>query len=133
MRNTKKSYSSFLKKAGDRNLEVSLSYEQYYRLKVGNCHYCLMPYERLALYYEKLGLKTPYMTIDRKDNFLGYHLENCVSCCFNCNRIKGSFFSSQEMERLAEQFIRPKIARFDDEVWEEYSQIIAMGDFGDSV
>lgn len=133
MRNTKKSYASFVRKAEARKLEVSLTYEEFRRLKIGNCHYCEMPYERLALYYDKLGLKTPYMTIDRKDNDLGYHAANCVSACFNCNRIKGCFFSSAEMKRIADQFIRPKLAQFDEDVWEEYSQIIAMENAWESV
>jgi hypothetical protein len=66
------------------------------------------------------------MTIDRKDNRLGYVRENVVSCCFNCNRIKGSFFSSEEMMFIAENIIKPKLQKYRDEVWDEYVENVPL-------
>lgn len=66
------------------------------------------------------------MTIDRKDNRLGYVRENVVACCFNCNRIKGSFFSSEEMMFIAENIIKPKLHKYRDEVWDEYVENVPL-------
>jgi 5-methylcytosine-specific restriction endonuclease McrA len=60
------------------------------------------------------------MTIDRKDNAKGYEPDNVVACCFNCNRIKGSFFSADEMKFIAENLIKPKLKDHKDEVWDEW-------------
>ena len=67
------------------------------------------------------------MTIDRKDNSIGYLLENCVSCCFVCNRTKSNFFSAEEMKAIGEKFIRPKWDSYKDEAWEIYLQNVQDG------
>ena len=55
-----------------------LSYEEFLLLIKGKCFYCGSD--------EHVG-------IDRKDNKIGYTIENSVSCCWDCNRLKGCFNS----------------------------------------
>jgi len=70
----------YIKKAEKRGLEWNLTEKETYHLFLQDCHYC--------------G-KLPPITegkcngIDRYDNNVGYHLNNVVSACDMCNRMKG--------------------------------------------
>jgi hypothetical protein len=78
-RNSKKvNYNVYKRCANYKNLEFSLSYEEYVNIVEQNCYYC-------GLVQEK-----GFNGIDRKDQTKGYILDNCVSCCQMCNYMKGS-------------------------------------------
>lgn len=55
--------------------EFTLTMEQAEVLFKGPCHYCGDKFEEL-------------IGIDRVDNNIGYLIENCVSCCKECNFMK---------------------------------------------
>lgn len=118
----KSKYSKFIYKARKRNLEVEISLTDYIKLKSGICFYCGTEPYILKHYCNFLGIKTPYPTIDRKDNNRGYTLENSVSCCFLCNKIKGNIFNSQEMVEIAKKYIVPKINAIKEEAWDEFTE-----------
>jgi hypothetical protein len=92
-------YNTLLKRAKDRGILASLTYEEFLRFtEVTNCHYC--------------GSEIPWIThgrkaqnggyhIDRKDSDLGYTKENSVVACGICNRIKNNHLSYEEMLRLS--------------------------------
>lgn len=72
-----------------RGYKFELTKEQFESLTSSKCHYCLLP--------PFLDMKIPgvikgyvYNGIDRKDNSIGYTLENSVSCCTGCNLVKGT-------------------------------------------
>jgi len=56
------------------------------------CHYC-----HVSL---RIDPRSPVSHLDRKNNALGYTKDNCVACCWDCNRIKSDVFSFEEMELL---------------------------------
>lgn len=66
-----------------------------------NCHYCGIAPQSIASpgkqYTEALVTFYIYNGIDRVDNTKGYTLDNCVTCCINCNRAK--------MDRSLEEFL----------------------------
>ena len=99
---------------------------------MGNCYYCGISNLFLKFYCEVLSIGTPYMTIDRKDNNGGYTRDNIVGACFLCNKIKGSFFTAEEMKKIGEQFVAPKFKACEDEMIEVYQDWcrhnIYMGD-----
>lgn len=101
---------------------MSLTYEEWCTLKMGSCFYCGVEFPVIRLYCEKLGIRIPYITIDRKDNGVGYEQANCVSACFLCNRVKSNFFSAEEMKEIAARFIAPKIEKFREDVWDEFTE-----------
>lgn len=117
---TKTQFSKFKSQVKKRGKSVQFSFEDYQKIKLGECHYCGIEYYIFNAYCRKLGFKTPYMTIDRKDNSGNYTLENCVPACFVCNRIKGNFFNEEEMRSIGTKFVRPKFNLVSQEVWEEY-------------
>jgi len=70
-----------------REIEFSISLDDWNEIQSLPCYYCS----------NELGTKTVYSSgLDRLNNCVGYTRENCVSCCFTCNRIKGDNLSPQE-------------------------------------
>lgn len=65
--------------ASRRNLEWSLTDDQTKELISSTCFYCgISPTESVR----------GFLGIDRIDNFIGYTYDNCVACCWDCNRAK---------------------------------------------
>ncbi len=75
-------YKTYAKGAYKRNLEFSLSLEQFSAEIVKPCVYCGQFSVRLGQHYKR------YNGLDRKDNFQGYTVYNAVSCCRTCNLAK---------------------------------------------
>lgn len=70
-----------------RNLEFSLSKEQFKELTKQNCYYCgVEPSQTVKR--PKFNGNYLYNGVDRVDNSIGYTLSNCVTCCETCNRAK---------------------------------------------
>lgn len=70
-----------------KSLEYGLSFEETVDLWQQGCHYC----GRDITSETGCGL-------DRKDNSRGYTTDNVLPCCGQCNIVRNSVFSVQEME-----------------------------------
>lgn len=57
-----------------RNLEFSITLEEFESFREKPCHYC--------------GSKTGKPSLDRINNLLGYTISNVVQCCWECNTAK---------------------------------------------
>jgi hypothetical protein len=92
-------YNKLLYVAERRKHTVDLSYEDYLVFThVKECHYCgANLYWRKVYAYGKPGGHN----LDRKDNSLGYSVDNCVVCCGWCNRTKGDRFTYEEFMLVA--------------------------------
>ena len=90
-----KLYSDYKSKSKSRNYEFKLTKEQFRELTQQNCYYCdiepkqiIKPriknrsdeYVKWSTYF--------YNGIDRKNNNIGYVIENCIPCCSRCNKMK---------------------------------------------
>jgi hypothetical protein len=60
--------------AEKRGIEFNLTIEEFTTYWNKPCHYC--------------GEEIESVGIDRKDNDIGYLLDNCVPCCSQCNMMK---------------------------------------------
>jgi hypothetical protein len=118
----KTKYRSLLKRAKERNLEVTLSYNSFKKLKNDDCYYCGMSSLFIKYYCDILNINTPWATIDRKDNSKGYTEDNCVAACFLCNKIKGNFFNQEEMKQIGIQFVQPKFKLIEKEAFEAFAE-----------
>lgn len=78
------SYNSYLKRAAQKDLEFALTVEQFNSFINGCCYYC-----------NKENTESHKNGIDRKNNTIGYVFENCVTCCGECNYMKGSLSSEE--------------------------------------
>jgi hypothetical protein len=88
-----------------RNLSVDITYEQFLEFtKINKCHYCHTPLVWLEYRTRKNPNKSMTYNIDRKDNDLGYTMENCVACCSRCNKGKSNIFTYNEWYQMTNYF-----------------------------
>ncbi len=67
------------------------------------CHYCCRD-------INMVGVRTlDSLTIDRRNNELGYQLGNIVIACRRCNLIKGSWFSEEQMLEIARKYFKKEV------------------------
>jgi 5-methylcytosine-specific restriction endonuclease McrA len=82
--------------------EWSLSRDDFRKLVTGNCAYCGTPPSKSMIKQSSPSkfLKSAFNWngIDRIDSSKGYTIENCASCCWPCNRAKGSSSVSEFRE-----------------------------------
>lgn len=86
-------FHQYVHGAKRRNLFFELTKEEFKLLTSSNCYYCGQ--EPCSVKIGSTGKqrehgKYTYNGIDRKDNDIGYELENCVPCCKSCNKAKGT-------------------------------------------
>ena len=79
---------------GEKFKEFELSLKEFESLIKGNCYYCGAEpskdniWAKSAKRISKGDEDNRFNGIDRIDSSKGYYLENCVSCCTKCNRMK---------------------------------------------
>lgn len=73
--------------AKDRSLEFKIDDNQFRKLTKQNCYYCGLGPSTIQHSKNNSG-DYIYNGIDRVDNSRGYEIDNCVSCCSVCNRMK---------------------------------------------
>jgi len=88
-----------------RKIEFKLSVDQYKNLVLNNCYYCdAIPQKNPTA--SGLKRKNIFVNgIDRINSNLGYLLENCVSCCTNCNTAKMSLTYDEFLENTKKRFL----------------------------
>lgn len=79
------------KRAKNKEIECNLDLNEYTTLISGPCFYCNYQFGQKVLYGAGL---------DRLNNDLGYVHNNCVSCCRDCNMIRGDYLSPEETKLL---------------------------------
>lgn len=68
-----------------RNMEFTLTQQEFENLVFKDCHYCGEP---PFLKFKTAAETIIHGGIDRVDNSKGYHNDNCVPCCQHCNAMK---------------------------------------------
>ncbi len=67
-------YNNYKKWAKGRGKTFNITFEQFEKFVGQDCYFCGNPIETVG--------------IDRLDNNIGYELDNLVSCCTRCNKMK---------------------------------------------
>lgn len=98
----KRLYERYNLSAWKRQLSFNITLAEFIVLVNGNCSYCGSEKSN-SQNYGKYILK--YNGIDRADNSIGYQLENCVSCCKQCNYSKHTM-NSREFLSWATKVVR---------------------------
>ena len=84
---------------------------KWYENQDKKCSYCNLTLEEIrklpSPYNRKNGLAK--YSIDRKNNDLGYTIDNITLSCFTCNTIKNNFLTYEEMLKIGKEIIEPKL------------------------
>ena len=86
-----------------RGLAFELSFEQFIDLCERPCHYCGV---EDSIDYGSGRYNGSFVCngVDRVDNDLGYRPDNCVPCCFICNRAKNTMTAFEFREWVERVF-----------------------------
>lgn len=110
---------TYRRNAKKKNNECLLTDEQFDQLFSMDCFYCGCSPSKTIKRKDSYGEFT-YNGIDRKNPDFGYVIENCVSCCANCNFMKNSMSYNDYIKRcnlIAKNHPIDDISSFDDEFW----------------
>lgn len=89
-------YKALQHRAKKRNLVVELTIIEFKTLIIQPCHYCGSTTNVLNGYKNRVRANG----IDRLDSFKDYTIDNCVSCCTICNRMKLDLSEGQFIEHI---------------------------------
>jgi len=95
-------YTMLKGQAIQRHINFYLTKEEFiywYENQEKSCHYCKRTVEKIK--NDTLGFNNR-LTIDRKNNNIGYQINNIVLACYRCNSIKGDYFTEQEMQNIGQ-------------------------------
>lgn len=80
-------FASYQKGASSRAFSFELSFNQFMAFWQKPCQYCQAPIETIGL--------------DRVDSLVGYQLDNVVSCCSICNKMKLAMSKEEFLQQCA--------------------------------
>lgn len=84
-------------------LQISIEdFVEWYKNQDKTCYYCGRTIEDVKKSKDAFNKKTFRLTIDRKNNDLGYSKENICLACYRCNSIKSDYFTEEEMKQIGE-------------------------------
>lgn len=102
-------FSYFKGEADRRDILFLLDKNQCHELSKSDCYYCGDgPKNETMLYLKSDRDKFKYNGIDRIDNDKGYHIDNVVPCCGDCNRAKRTM-TQDEFFVLIEKIYKRRI------------------------
>ena len=91
-----RNYKAMVKRAHHRGLCCEISFEEFLEFtKIQTCHYCDEPINWKAT-------RSSAYHLDRKNNSLGYTVNNVVVCCWSCNRRRMASFTYEEFLEVAQ-------------------------------
>lgn len=92
-------YSQYERGASGRKHDFDLDTKQFKELISSECHYRGRPPFKFFR-QKRFGFSLSYNGINRKDNAMGYTVENCVTCCTTCNLGKHKMSYSEFLSYL---------------------------------
>jgi len=81
---------------------------QWYVSQPRECTYCGIKEHELTLVKDCYNNKNKRLSVDCKNNKLGYVKGNLVLACYRCNSIKSNILTFDEMMYIGQNFIKPK-------------------------
>lgn len=89
-------FLSYKHGAKSRNIDFHLSKDEFLSFLKKNCYYCGIEPSKILRRNRSHGkIEILYNGIDRKDNTIGYTMNNCVTCCKTCNIAKNDMSYEQ--------------------------------------
>ena len=84
---------------------------EWYENEVKVCRYCDLTEDEAKKFITFCSGRFGRLTIDCKDNDLGYVKGNLVLACYKCNITKNDMLTYEEMLYVGHNFIKPKWAK----------------------
>jgi hypothetical protein len=103
-------FNEMVKSCLKRKIDISIFYEDFIEFtKTDRCHYCstAITWHPHTKKNSKDVKGARSYKLDRMDNNVGYHKNNCVVCCKRCNQGKSNDFSYEEWFGMT-QYLRKK-------------------------
>jgi hypothetical protein len=96
-------HSNYRSKCKKKNWKFELTFDEFKKLVMSNCHYCnLEPNKfRKDISKKRQGMSRTYFNgIDRINSSEGYYSENVVPCCEDCNKAKRNLSYEQFLDLI---------------------------------
>lgn len=95
-----KLFRQYVSSSKNRHLQFELSLDDFKKLTQSECHYCGQLPTAISIKLSNAGAYI-FNGIDRKDNSIGYSIENSVPCCQPCNFLKKDMNYSEFIRRAS--------------------------------
>lgn len=83
-------YNQLKKRRGVQDgMDIRLTFDEFCLLITDRCFYCGC-YPKMTKFCQGYKLRVPISGIDRINNENWYGVDNCVSCCWTCNKMKNT-------------------------------------------
>jgi hypothetical protein len=82
-----------------------LSDNEFRKLTSSDCYYCGQKPEGIRWSASRRESYS-FNGVDRKEGILGYSLDNCVSCCWDCNEMKSDRSHEEFLNKIEKIFYR---------------------------
>ena len=90
-------YGAYKYRALRKNFAFELSIEEFKKLTSENCYYCnKIPSHKM--HPGRYNGDYLYNSLDRIDNSKGYILSNCITACGDCNNMRNTILTVDEMK-----------------------------------
>lgn len=98
---------AYKRRAKRKNLECTLSKQEFLDLVKSSCYYCGLSYiKETRVVNKKL---VAMLTIDRKNSSLGYTNTNCVPACKQCNTIKMNYSYDAFISKIKQIYLNLRL------------------------
>lgn len=94
----------YKRKKFDIGKDVFLS---WYKNQPKKCAYCDLPEELIRKINDTQLNRSHRLTVDCKDNKLGYIKDNLVLSCLRCNFMKNDFLDYEAMRDIGQRHVKP--------------------------
>lgn len=105
-------YSAVKSSAKSRGVLFELDrveFEEWINNQPKECFYCGIQ-EMFLL--ENDDKKKKKLILDRKNNYIGYKIDNICLACFRCNNAKSYFFTCEEWAYISNHMIKPRLKEY---------------------
>ena len=96
-------FREYIRNAANRDIPMNLKFEEFNQLIGQDCFYCgAKPtiHESLIDRSNKSEPMLKHNGIDRLDSTIGYEKDNCVPCCYICNRAKAQLNTKEFLAHI---------------------------------
>lgn len=100
----KKYYRSYINGAKKRDLQFSITVDDFIEIIQKDCHYCGSPPVKQKSLSKIQSIKCN--GLDRVDNNLGYRLDNIVACCWKCNLMKSAMNENEFLSQIDKIYLK---------------------------